>query len=94
MQQTINRLSRDLNLPVDVVVKTYKAYWLFIRQTIESFPLKENLSEEEFNKLRTNFNIPNLGKLVCTYDRYIGVKKIQKVIQKKHAEYKENKTNG
>lgn len=94
MQQTINRLSRDLNLPVDVVVKTYKAYWLFIRQTIESFPLKEDLSEAEFNKLRTNFNIPNLGKLVCTYDRYIGVKKRQKVIQKKHAEYKENKTNG
>ena len=93
MQWTINKLSRELNLSTDVVVNTYKAYWLYIRQTIESFPLKENLSKSELQSIRTNFNIPNLGKLVCTYDRYLGVKKRQKVIKEKYAKYKENKTN-
>ena len=33
-----------------------------------------NLSEEEFNKLKTNFNIVSLGKLSCTYDRYKRIK--------------------
>lgn len=87
MQQTIDRLSRELNLPTDVVVKSYKAYWLFIRQTIEELPLKEDLDEETFSRLRTNFNIPNLGKLACTYERYIGIKKKHKVIQVKYAEH-------
>lgn len=90
MQQTIDRLSRELNLPTDVVVRAYKAYWMFIRHTIEGLPLKENMDEETFSMLRTNFNIPNLGKLACTYKRYIGVKKKQKVIQEKYVKYKEN----
>jgi len=60
------------------VEKTYKAYWRFIKDTIESLPLKEELTEEQFNKLKTNFNIPSLGKLNCTYERYKGVKKMFK----------------
>lgn len=88
MQKTINRLSRELNLPVEVIKKVYKGFWYFIKSSIEEFPLKEELSEEEFNKLRTNFNIPNLGKLVCPYNRYIGVKKRRKYFKKydKHIE--------
>lgn len=87
MQQTIDRLSRELNLPTDVVIKSYKAYWLFIRKTIEGFPLKEHMDKETFSRLRTNFNIPNLGKLACTYERYIGIKKKYKVIQEKYAKH-------
>lgn len=94
MQQTIDRLSRELGLPRDVVIKTYRAYWLFIRTTIEKLPLKQNLDEVAFSKLRPNFNIPNLGKLVCPYERYIGIKKKQKVIQDKYAKHKENQANG
>lgn len=41
-------------------------------------PLKEELSEEEFKKLRPNINIPSLGKLACSYDRYVGIKKRNK----------------
>jgi hypothetical protein len=60
---------------------------MFIRQTIEEFPLKEDIDEETFSKLRTNFNIPNLGKLVCPYERYKGLKKKHKVIQEKYAKH-------
>lgn len=90
MQQIIDKLAHELNLPKDVVIKTYKAYWMYIRKTIESFPLMDNLSEEEFSKLRLNFNIPNLGKLSCTYDRYVGVNKKKKLIKEKYAKHKEN----
>lgn len=71
----IGRVSEELNLPKEVVDKTYKAFWMFINKHIQSLPLKENLNEKDFAKLRTNFNIPSLGKLTCTYDRMLGVKK-------------------
>lgn len=74
-EQIINTVSEELGLPVSIVKNTYKAYWQFIRDTIQELPLKEDITEEEFSKLKTNFNIPSLGKLSCTRDRYLGVKK-------------------
>lgn len=74
-EEILNIVANDLQLPVDLVRNTYKAYWQFIRSTIQSLPLKEDLDEEEFDKLKVNFNIPSLGKLYCTRDRYVGVKK-------------------
>lgn len=71
----IGKVSKELDIPVEVVDLAYKSYWEFIKQTIQSLPLKDDINEEEFSKLRTNFNIPSLGKLTCTYDRMMGVKK-------------------
>lgn len=86
-EQIIETVSRELKLPVDLVRKTYRAYWKFIRNTIQELPLKEDLDEEEFLTLKTNFNIPSLGKLTCTRDRYLGMKKrfgyIQNLREKK-----------
>lgn len=84
MKETINKLSRELNLPIDVVENTYKAYWMYIKEMIESFPLKDDLDECTFNRLRLNFNIPNLGKLACTFTRYKGMKRRNKIIYDKH----------
>lgn len=83
MEAVINRLAVELNLPPEVISRTYKAYWLFIRETIQGLPLKKNLKEEEFNKLKTNFNICGFGKLCCTYDRYKGVKKKQELLKRR-----------
>lgn len=77
----ISAVSKETNLPSDIVDKTYKAYWEFIKNYIQSLPLKEDISEEEFLKLKTNFNIPSLGKLTCTYDRMIGMKKRYNLIK-------------
>lgn len=80
--EIISKVSGDINLSPDIVDKTYKAYWLFIRNSIENLPLKEELNEEEFSNLRTNFNIPSLGKMVCTYKKYKGTKDRYKYIKK------------
>lgn len=77
----IAQISKELNLPFKVVDKTYKSYWKFIRDTIQELPLKGDISEEEFNQLRTNFNVPSLGKLSCTYDRVKGVKERYRYIR-------------
>ena len=78
----VGKVSEELSLPKEVVDKTYKAYWLFIKHHIQSLPLKENLNEEDFAKLRTNFNIPSLGKLCVTWDRLVGCKKRFEIIKK------------
>lgn len=77
----IGKVSQEMGLPPEVVDTAYKSYWKFIKQTIQSLPLKDNISEEDFTKLRTNFNIPSLGKLTCTFDRMMGVKKRFKYIR-------------
>lgn len=77
----IGKVSKELNIPIEVVDTAYKSYWVFIKKTIQSLPLKDDINEEEFAKLRTNFNIPSLGKLNCTFDRMMGVKKRLKYIK-------------
>lgn len=78
----IGKVSQEMDIPLEVVDIAYKSYWKFIKQTIQSLPLKDDISEEEFAKLRTNFNIPSLGKLTCTFDRMMGVKKRFKYIKR------------
>ena len=74
MLNLYKEVAKEINLPIEVVEFAYKSYWKFIKKTIQELPLKEDLSEEEFSKLKTNFNIVSLGKLSCTYDRYKNVK--------------------
>lgn len=78
----VNTVAEELSLPKEVVDKAYKAYWEFIRVSIEALPLKEDLSQEDFKNLRTSINIPSLGKLSCTYSRYLGIKNRFKCINK------------
>lgn len=91
----IKRVSDKLNIPEEIVKKTYESYWLYIRNSISELPLKDNLSEEEFNNLRTNFNIPSIGKLSCPYDRYKAIKERYEHIKRiKDGNYnKEDKTS-
>ena len=80
-KEIILDVSRNLDISPDVIEKVYKAYWSFIKETIQALPLKDNLSEEEFVTLKTNFNVPSLGKLTCTLDKYNRVKKRFKLIK-------------
>jgi hypothetical protein len=68
MEEIAKKLASELGLSVEAVINAYKAYWAFIREKIKELPLKKNLSEEDFNYLKTNFNLPSMGKLNCTYD--------------------------
>lgn len=71
----VNKVAQELNIQPEVVKAAYSSYWEFIRNTIQSLPLKDDINEEEFSLLRTNFNIPSLGKLSCSFNRMTGVKK-------------------
>lgn len=72
--EIIQKVSEDTGISADIIDKAYKAFWLYIRNSVQELPLKEDITEAEFLNLRPNFNVPSLGKLTCTYSRYRGVK--------------------
>lgn len=77
--EIISKVAEELSLPVRLVDRTYRAYWRSIREHITSLPLKEDLTDEEFLKLQPNVNIPSIGKLYVTLDRYKRMKKMQEI---------------
>ena len=79
----VKKVSEELNLPIEIVDKTYKAYWFCIKQSIQSLPLQDSLdyNKDQFAKLQTNFNIPSIGKLCTTYDRIQNLKKKYKILK-------------
>ena len=88
-KEIIYKVSSNTGIPVEMVDKIYKSFWLYIRSSIQELPLKENLTENEFLSLKSNFNIPSLGKLTYTYERYKGVKsrfKYIKTLRKRNEE--------
>lgn len=88
--EIISRVSIQLDLPKTLVDKTYKTYWKVIRNHITSLPLKENLSDAEFMSLQPNVNIPSIGKLFVTLDRYKKINEVNsnKTNKNKDATYK------
>lgn len=95
--EIITKVSQETGLPGKVVDKAFKAYWFFIRTSLQALPLKEILTEEDFLRLKTNFNIPSLGKLTCTYEDYLRQKKRHEHItafrKKNGTKDKEDKTS-
>lgn len=73
-KDAIIKVAKEVELPVEVVRAAYKSYWEFIRNKIQELPLKEDLKEEDFQEMKTSFNIPSIGKLNCDYNK---IKKIK-----------------
>lgn len=86
--EIISRVSDNLGLSEQLVDRTYKSYWKAIKEHIQSLPLMQDLSDEEFKQLQPNVNIPAIGKLYVTLDRYHGMKKY---FETHYKNYKGNK---
>lgn len=89
--EIIRVVADDTNLSKRLVDRTYRAFWRAIREHICSLPLKEELSDEEFMQLQPNVNIPSIGKLHVTLDRYHRMKKMFNIRKElKNAKNKED----
>lgn len=87
--EIISEVSRSTGLTKHLVDRAYRAYWKAVKQYISALPLKKDLTDKEFLKLRPNVNIPSIGKLYVTLDRYHGMKKRHNMLK----EYYKNKRN-
>lgn len=83
MNEIYEEVANEIDLPVDIVKKVYMVYWRIIKEHMQSLNLLDtNLTEEEFNKLKTNISIYHLGKFYITYNIY----------KKLREEYENNKS--
>lgn len=74
LKSIYKEVSKELNIPEEVIKEVYESYWKFTRYIISELPLKEDLTKEEFESLRRNINIPSLGKLHCDYKQWLILK--------------------
>jgi hypothetical protein len=74
--EIISKVADSQGLPKRVVDKSYRAFWRVIREHIIALPLKSELTDEEFLSLQPNVNIPSIGKLYVTLDRYKRMKRL------------------
>lgn len=71
-------------IPKETVEKAYNSYWRAAREHLSLLPLKEDITEEEFNALQPSINISSIGKLYVTYER-------QRAMRGKYKEHVKNK---
>lgn len=74
-EEIIAKVADSTGLSKKLVDRTYKSYWRVVREYVTSMPLVEDLTDEEFNSLRPNVNVPSLGKLYVALDKYKRLKK-------------------
>lgn len=86
-----NEVAKELGISYKDVEYAYKSYYHFIVDTIKEFDFNDNiLTKEEFNALKKSFNIPSLGKIYAPYDKYAGLKRMNKYY-KENIEWKSTK---
>jgi len=69
-ENAVSKIAGELSLPKSFVDKVYRSYWKAVKEHITALPLKDDLTDEEFGKLQPNVNIPSIGKLYITSERY------------------------
>lgn len=63
-------IAEKYNIDIDVVKLVILSQYEFIKEKTRDLNFEEGLTKEEFSKLKTNFNIPSIGKLYASYFMY------------------------
>jgi len=72
----IHKIGLDYKLQDEVIKKIINSPYKFTRETIANLDIDPNITEEEFNKLKTNFIYLYIGKLYTSYDIYKKLKNL------------------
>ena len=71
-------LAEKYNLDLEVVEKIIATPYEFIQKKTRQMNFRDGLTREEFDKMKTNFNIPGLGKLYASFYLYNEIQKKKK----------------
>lgn len=77
----IHRIGLKHNLQDEIIDKIVKTPYKFTREKISQLEINDDITEEEYNKLKTNFMYLYIGKLYTTFDmctKYYNLKKWKK----------------
>jgi len=72
----IKEIAKETGLSVETVKSILNSPYEFIRETTGAMEIDRDLTTEEFNELKTNFNIPGIGKLYASNYMYRRINKL------------------
>ena len=75
VKSLIHKIGLEFNLQDDVIKRVIHSPYKFTRETISNLEVSDDMTEEEFDKLKTNFIYMHLGKLYTNYRIYNKIKK-------------------
>ena len=78
------KVAKELGISEDRVREIYQAYWKFYLDKVRELPLKDGMTQEDFNGLKSGFHIQKIGKFYCNYKTYTRVMKVKEKITKKY----------
>ena len=81
----LTKVARKLSVDPKIVDSVYRSYWKFIKEHISSMTL-EDMTQEEFDSVDTNFSLPYIGKLYVDYEKIIRYNNYKKYIENVKAE--------
>lgn len=76
--ELLHRLSLKYKVPVAVVKKAVESQFEFIQETTKELDFNEVKTKEEFNGIKSNFNIRYLFTLYTSYNSLIKIKERKK----------------
>ena len=71
-------LAEKYGVSIDDMKKILVAPYDFIRKKTSEMEFPDGLTREEFDKIKTNFNIPSLAKMHASYYLYNEIQKKKK----------------
>lgn len=76
----MQELADEYGLTLEEVEAIYESQWDFMVDTIEDIDFN-TVTEEEFKNLKTNFNIPAIGKFYTTFNKVKNVREKSKEVR-------------
>lgn len=74
----LEKIAKKHGITLDETKEVVNSMYGFMRDKITSLNFTEKeLTKEEFGKIKTNFNIPCIGKFVAVYYAYKKINKIK-----------------
>lgn len=83
VKMLIHSIGLKYNLQDEVIRKIIASPYKFAKEKIKSLEINDDITEEEYNKLKTNFNFPSIGKLYSSFEVFVKYKKIKEKRWKK-----------
>lgn len=71
-------ISEKYGVPYEHVKLVIESPFVFIKEKTMALDLPRDLTREEFDKVKTNFNIPCLAKLYASYYQYSRINGIRR----------------
>ena len=74
------QVAEEFNIPVQAARLCFQSYMIYIREKMKEFDIyRDDIQESDFDNARLCFSLPQIGKIYCSYDRYLKVKKMYEI---------------